>query len=59
MQQIRFAIQDRDKERQKHQDLYWLTLPQGLHPVSLLTSKEIHSKITNINQIQDNYTFTK
>jgi len=40
----------RVKREQEHQDLYWFTLHQGLHPISLPTSKEIHSKITNINQ---------
>jgi len=52
MQQNDLQIKIREKRDQEHQDLYGFTLPQGLHPVSLPTSKEIHSRITKVNQIQ-------
>jgi len=35
--------QDKVKREKEHQELYWFTLPQELHQVSLPTSKEIHS----------------
>jgi len=44
--------QDRVKKDQEHQDLYWFTLPQELHPVSLLTSKENSLKNAIVQLIQ-------
>jgi len=40
------------KREQEHQDLYWFTLHQGLHPISLPTSKESVLKSTNVQTIQ-------
>jgi len=45
--QNQITIKDRVKREQEHQELYWFTLPQGLHPVSLPTSKEIHSRTSS------------
>jgi len=42
------------KERTRTQDLYWFTLPQELHLVSLPASKEIHSRTKRSHIIQYN-----
>jgi len=54
MMHIQIAIQERIKREQEHQELYWLTLPQELHPVSLPTSKEIHSRTNKFIQYNHN-----
>jgi len=36
--------QERDKRDQEHQELYWFSLPQELHPIFLPASKEVPLK---------------
>ena len=47
--------QDIDKRYQEHQDLYWFTLPQELHPVSLPTSKKIPLKKQLVQSIHQSH----
>jgi len=55
--QIQNTIQERVKRQQEHQELYWFTLPQELHPVSLSTSKEIHLRTKKFKQHNHNQLF--
>jgi len=48
------ANQDRVNREQEHQELYWFTLSQELHPVSFPTSREIHSRTQSSSNTNNN-----
>jgi len=54
--QFQVANQDIDKRDQEQEDLYWFTLPQELHVISLSTSKEIPLKNQLVQLIQQSHT---
>ena len=56
--QNQFTNQENDKRDQEHQELYWFTLPQELHPIYLPTSKEIQLKNQLVQSTQSIHSCT-